>query len=458
MTTTPVRSRCPLLLAALALAGTASAQLAIVRPDGASDIPITAASLEVGAAPAGDFLDTRLRVRNTGVVAAVLSTIEISGVGFSLEGTPPLPLTMPANGNADFRVRFRPSGPGSYSGTLRVNRSISLLIRGSAAAGLSLLLERDRSLITIDRTLEFGTVTAGERGRLALLIRNEAAGEIPVRQLNVAGTGFLLSQDLPSTVKAGEEARFEILCAPVKSGFLSGTLHFDGRTFTLAALAREPETPSALIELDADAARSGKQSRVRVKLAAPARVSVGGTLRLEFKPAVEASAGDAAIQFLGNSSREIPVFVEAGSAAVALQDKPDAVFQTGTTAGTIVLRLKLGSEDREISIAVPPEAPRVDTVEMKRGAGSVEVVVTGFDNHRTSGNIVFTFTDAAGRDLPAVSAEAGPSFARYFRESEFGGLFRLRASFPVTGGDAASLARVAVKLANGIGASAGRSE
>ncbi len=68
-----------------------------------------------------------------------------------------------------------------------------------------------------------------------------------------------------------------------------------------------------------------------------------------------------------------------------------------------------------------------------------------------------TFRDQAGQELPAVSAEAGPAFVEYFRESEMGGLFRLTARFPVSG-DASKLARVAVRLANGIGAGAGRSE
>ncbi len=70
---------------------------------------------------------------------------------------------------------------------------------------------------------------------------------------------------------------------------------------------------------------------------------------------------------------------------------------------------------------------------------------------------MFTFRDQAGQELPAVSAEAGLAFVEYFRESEMGGLFRLTARFPVSG-DASKLARVAVRLANGIGAGAGRSE
>lgn len=436
-------------------------QLTIVRPDGANDIAIPTASIDVGNTSTGDFIDSRLRIRNVSTGPATLSTLEISGVGFSLQGEPSLPLTLAAGTNADFRVRFRPPAPGSYSATVRANRTVSLLMRGSAAAGLVLLLERERTVLTNGQSIEFGSAVVGERGRIGLLLRNNSATELAVPQPDVTGAGFMVTPGLPASVKAGAEAAgFGIAFEPLRAGFHTGVLRFNNWSFPLNALAlapREPYVPPALFEFDPDAARSGKQARMRVKLSTPAPAAAAGALRLQFTPAIEAGAGDEAIQFLGNSSRELPVTVEAGAREVTFEGKPELVFQTGTTAGTAVFRLKLGTEEREAQVAIPAEAPRIDQVELRRGAGSVEVSLTGFDNHRTAGNVVFTFTDTVGRELPAVSAEAGTLFAGHFRTSTLGGVFRLRASFPVNG-DASRLARVSVKLANSIGASSGRSE
>ncbi len=441
------------VLLVLIAAQPAWGQLVFVRP--VDESPITGL-LDVGTAAPGDILDTRVRLRNLGAATVILGRLDLGGVGFTVEGKPALPFEMAPGVNADFRVRFRPTGPGSYSGTLQANTTTSLLVRGSAPAGLVLL--RDGVPVTNERTLEFGTIVLGQRARIGFVLRNDAAQEMTVRQLSVSGAGFSLAPvPLPSLLRAGEEAAFELRCEPLRAGLVSGAMQLDGRSFTLAALAREPEAPDALIELDPQAARSGKQSSLRIRLASPAKLAVSGTLRLEFTPSVSAGAGDAGIQFLGNSSRNIAVQVVPGDVVGLVLGKPDVVFQTGTTAGVAVFRLLLGTQERQVQVTIPPEAPLIDAVKLQRGQGSVEVTLTGFDNHRSAGNVVFTFTDQAGQEFPAVSAEAGPAFLEYFRQSEMGGLFRLTARFPVSG-DASKLARVAVRLANGIGAGAGRSE
>jgi hypothetical protein len=439
-------------LIALAVAPWAWGQLVIVRPADESPVP---GLLDVGAAAPGDFLDTRLRVRNTGTAAATLSVLRISGTGFTVEGTPPLPFLMAPGVNADFRVRFRPAGPGSFSATLQAN-STSLLVRGTATAGIALL--RDGVRLTNERPIEFGTVTAGERGRIGLLLRNESAQDLTVRQLTLAGSGFSLSPvPLPWVLRGGEEAALELVCEPTRAGLMNGTLQLDGRTFNVVALAREPEAPDALIELDATAARSGRQSSLRIRLATPAVAAVTGTLRIEFTPSVDARPGDSAIQFLANSSRTVSVQAGPGDTSGLVAGKAAVAFQTGTTAGTAVFRLTLGTREREVAVTIPPEAPMIELVELRRSPGSVDVILTGFDNHRSAGNAVFVFTDVAGLELPAVSAEAGSAFKQFFSESPMGGLFRLTARFPVTG-DSARLGRVAVRLANGVGVGTGRSE
>jgi len=65
----------------------------------------------------------------------------------------------------------------------------------------------------------------------------------------------------------------------------------------------------------------------------------------------------------------------------------------------------------------------------------LEIRITGFDNTRSLGSLSFTFYDAAGNAIApgAIRADATKDFAGYFAGSGLGGIFLLRATFPVNG-------------------------
>lgn len=411
--------------------------------------------LDVGSAAPGDFQDTVVRARNTSSAVITLSSLRIAGTGFTLENTPSLPATLVAGANVDFRVRFRPHAAGTYNATLTV-QGLSVLVRGVGRAALTVLDEKGVVLSTAT-AIDFGTVALNQPGRVRLLLRNESSETLAVRQLGVTGAEFSLSQHAPPpfSLAAGTEMPIELICAATRAGVLSGSFSVDARVFSLVARVAAPQFPDAWLELDAEAGRSGRQPSVRVRLSAPIPTAVTGTLRVDFEPAVTVGIRDSAIQFLGNGGREVSVAFEAGS----LSSRSELLFQTGTTAGTLVFRLSLGSQARELRVTIPPEGPRIEDVDLvKSGEGWVDVVVTGFDNHRSAGNVVFSFVDVQGREVSDVSVEAGSSFAQFFREDAgLGGLFRLRARFPVSG-DARLLGGVRVRLANTLGVGVGSSD
>jgi hypothetical protein len=82
----------------------------------------------------------------------------------------------------------------------------------------------------------------------------------------------------------------------------------------------------------------------------------------------------------------------------------------------------------------------------------LQVQVTGFDNTRTAGSLIFTFYDAAGSTvLPgAIPSDNTTGFTHYFQQSSLGGVFRLTAVFPVTG-DPTQIKGFDVQLANSAG-------
>jgi hypothetical protein len=71
-----------------------------------------------------------------------------------------------------------------------------------------------------------------------------------------------------------------------------------------------------------------------------------------------------------------------------------AAFQTGTTAGTIILSAQAGtvSDQQLVAIMIAPVA--FSSTQGSRSPGSIQVQVTGFDNTRTAGRLSFTFTTA----------------------------------------------------------------
>jgi len=110
-----------------------------------------------------------------------------------------------------------------------------------------------------------------------------------------------------------------------------------------------------------------------------------------------------------------------------------------------------GSSDQQ-SVTIAPVPPGIATTQGVRSAGTVEVRITGFDNTRSLGALSFTFYDAAGNPIApgAIRADAAADFSQYFAASGLGGLFLLRAVFPVTG-DATLVASCEATLANSAG-------
>jgi hypothetical protein len=109
------------------------------------------------------------------------------------------------------------------------------------------------------------------------------------------------------------------------------------------------------------------------------------------------------------------------------------------------------ASDRQ-SVTIAAIAPVISTVQTVRSAGALEIQITGFDNTRSLGALSFTFYDAAGNPLPpgTIRTDAQADFNKYFAASDLGGVFLLRAVFPVTG-DGTLVASCDATLANSAG-------
>ena len=131
---------------------------------------------------------------------------------------------------------------------------------------------------------------------------------------------------------------------------------------------------------------------------------------------------------------------------------PTTDFQTGTTAGDLIFTATLPNGTDQKRLTIPRTAIGVDTFTATRVAAGLNVSINGFDNTRTASQFTFTFYDHAGVAIApgAISVDLTTNFAAYFAKSQFGGVFGLRAVFPVTG-DSSQVDAVSVTLANAAG-------
>ncbi|HZT22689.1 MAG TPA: hypothetical protein VFB55_07255, partial [Verrucomicrobiae bacterium] len=159
--------------------------------------------------------------------------------------------------------------------------------------------------------------------------------------------------------------------------------------------------------------------------------------------------------FAANGTRAIPFTIKAGDTEFLLQGQSGAVFQTGTTWGTISFSVSVNGPvagAATASMAIPPAPLAVDNAIATSRSGDLDVQVWGYDNTYSAGAMAFTFYDLNGNVIQpgAVQADFTQQFRAYFTTGNAGSAFQMRVSFPVTG-DANQILAVDVQLTNSAG-------
>ena len=429
----------------------AAVQLLLSQFDGVTEHPITGV-YDVGKVSIGDTVDTRFHVLNTGPAAVILTALSVTGTGFSPAAMPSLGNTLAPGAFVEFRVSFAPAAAGAYSATLIVN-TISVILRGAAVPLAVVSVESSSAPLTVGATVDFGNVEKESSRVLTFTLSNPSATAISVATLAVTGTGFRGPLNAPSSVQlaAGQSVQFQIAFEPQTPQPAQGTLSVDRRSFKLTGHGFDPPLPAASIVFDAATLASAHPSKVSIPLAAPSKVSGTGTLTLQFQPSVPGVTDDPAVRFM-SGGRVTTITVNIGDTVAHFGTQSDMTFQTGTTAGTLIFALQLPGETSQAKMVVTPTAVSLDSSSGVRRTSDVDVSLTGFDNTRSISTLAFTFFDSAGRTIqPGVlRVDASADFQRYFQAGTAGGMFALRATFPVSG-DATQVTGVEVEVTNSAG-------
>ncbi len=231
------------------------------------------------------------------------------------------------------------------------------------------------------------------------------------------------------------------------------------RTFTVNI--ELPPLPPLTITQIQETVQPASQPSFGLQLGQAFPAELNGTAQLEFTP----DAGlppDPAIRF-ANGSTSVNFTIPAGQAAAVPASGSLFALQTGTTAGTITIRvtLRLGGTVLDPdpfvvkTVRIQPSGPQITRLAIVRNPTGFEIQVTGYTNTRQITGATFRFTPAPGASLTAteVNVPVASAFQAWFaseQSRQYGGQFLLAVPFTLEG-SAGALASVQVTLTNSAG-------
>jgi hypothetical protein len=176
-------------------------------------------SFSFGTVQVGSSVSQTETLKNTGDQSLIVSAATISGSGFSFTGLS-LPLTLAANQNSTFAVRFSPTSAGSSNGNL------SIMVSGSTTAvdiALSGTGVTPAILTAAPPSLTFSAVQVGKSQTQQETIQNTGGSTATISQASATGTGFTISGlTTPLTLLPGQSAAFSVTFAPQSAGSFTG--------------------------------------------------------------------------------------------------------------------------------------------------------------------------------------------------------------------------------------------
>jgi hypothetical protein len=458
-------------------AAAAFAQLSLFTVQGGVETPV-GESADFGSVANGDSADVVFRLQYTGSAPIYyLNFFSVAGTGFSVAATDwqTLPAAFPASGYLDFTINFRPNNPGTqpenYSailltyGTQGVD-NVQVYLLGTGAPGLTLL--QNNQPLASGQTLGFGNVPVGSTGTIALMLTNQTTAALTVPAIQpLTGAAFSVAGAAVSrpSVAPGSSAELDVIFTPTATGPQQATLTIGVLSYPLqgtGTAATPPLLPQPSIQVNLATVASAQQGSIAVTLAAASTVNASGAVTLTFTPSVAGVTDDPTVTF-SDGTRSASFTVAQGASTGQFNAGPSASFGAGTTAGTLVFTVVLGSDTAQTNVVIPAALIGIDAAVAARDVScapsevyctttNIELQINGWDNTHTASQIVFSFYDSSGSLIAPgnITVDGATAFQQYFATSSLGGVFSLDALFPVTG-NADLVVAAAVQLTNSVG-------
>jgi hypothetical protein len=421
-----------------------------------------------------------IRVLNTGNSPGTVSSINLSGQGYSLTNAPALPQTLAPNGSITFTLNFSPTQPGTAQGSLFINSDTLLLAGVGLGPLLTFSYTSAGTTIAVSSTnpsVVFSPVTVSQSTQVSFDVKNTGTQAATIANIGIGQTGSPYSlkglPSLPVTLAPNADFSFTITFTPTAVGFSNGTLLLDTNTIALIGSGTAPPAlPSYTIGGASGTVAAGTQSNITLTLASAYPVALSGVLtasvagNLPSDPAVLFSTGALTVPFVIPANTTSAVFGSQGT---------QIGLQTGTVASTITLTPSFATQAGNIDVTptspatlqftVTQAAPTLVAIQLTgQTANSLTISVTGFTTTRALTSLNVQFTTAPGYKMPVTqfTVNVQPVSTVWFEGTAsraFGGQFTLSVPFTFQGtvptGQTVlnSIASVAVTVANGVGTS-----
>jgi hypothetical protein len=455
----------------LAAAACASAQVTLSTVQSGVATPVGQV-YAFGSVALGSVADVDFRLTNTGSAPVYLTDLSLAGTSSQAPPYTPnfsvacalspqlcggaqmqqLPILINPTGTLDFTVQFEPFQLGLPSAvvTVAAGNTITLFLTGTGVQGLTVLL--DNQPLAAGQTVTFGSVQVGSSQTIALTLANQTNALLAVPAippLTSGGFSVAGSALTATSVPAGSSTELDVIFTPTAIGPQQATLTIGLSGYPLqgTGLAPPPAVfPLPSIQLNLPAPASAQQGTLSVGLASASASSGAGTVTLAFQSAVEGVSGDPTVVF-ADGTNSATFTVAQGASAGQFGAEATVSFGTGTTAGTLVFTVTLGSNPPQITnVTIPAAVIGIDAAVAERNvacdialiyctATNIQLQINGWDNTRSASQLVFSFFDSSGAAIQPspITVSAATAFQQYFAASDVAGVFGLYALFPVTG-------------------------
>jgi Abnormal spindle-like microcephaly-assoc'd, ASPM-SPD-2-Hydin len=211
-----------LLIAGCGSTGVASSSSDTSNNPPQSSVSVSPSSLAFGNVTVGIPSVKNFVVTNSGTADLVVSSVTLSGPGFSLSSLT-FPVTIKAGSNQSVSITFTPQAAGAVNGSASIasNASTSPVSVPITGTGVTTAVA---TLNLAPSTLSFGSVNVGASSSQNLVLTNPSSVNVNVSTVTVSGTGFSSSVNGPFAVLAGKNTSVAIVFQPQSAGAASGTV------------------------------------------------------------------------------------------------------------------------------------------------------------------------------------------------------------------------------------------
>ena len=363
-----------------------------------------------------------LQFQNVGTTAILLSTIGVSGTGFSITDGPFLPITLQPQQSNTIAITYAPSQPGASSGRLIVGSDNFLL----SAKGLGPLLQFSyqagsaTAAANPGDVISFPPLPAGQTESIQFTLSNGGTTAAPVVSAGVLDSKgvFQLASGpaFPLQLAPGGTVNLGLSFTPQAAGEATATLLINNLAFTLAGLTTAgtaaPALPGYQFTGASGVQQPFQQPAIGLSLNAAYTLALSGTLTLNDSPA--GFFGDPAVQF-STGSRQVAFTIPANTLQAVFPGGSTQIrLQTGTVAGTLTITpdfvvTTTGTDVTPTNAAtLQMTIGSLSPVLLTASAGAItttgfSIAVSGYTTTRSLNYLTFQFTPASGATLSATS-------------------------------------------------------